>query len=158
MQKLRVYLDTSVIGGCFDVEFREEPLKLFECIRVGIYRGLISSTTLVELEPAPEAVRNFLEDYDPEQIERLPESSLAASLAAKYLESGALPPSCKDDATHIAYATIFRADVLVSWNFKHIVNFARIEEFNKVNQREGYGRIEIRSPKDLIYGKEEEGI
>jgi hypothetical protein len=158
MELLRVYLDTSVIGGYFDDEFRDESRKLFECIRVGIYRGLISSTTLVELEGAPEHVRNLLDEFDEEQIERLPESPLAPALAAKYIESGALPAWCKDDATHIAFATVCQADVLVSWNFKHIVNFARIEEFNKVNLKEGYGRIEIRSPKDLIYGKEEEGI
>src|SRR5581483_3968564 len=158
MRKLRVYLDTSVIGGCFDEEFRDESRKLFECIRVGIYQGLISSTTLTELEPAPDEVRNLLQDYDDDQIERLPESPLVPELASKYLEAGSLPASSKDDATHIAFATVFQADVLVSWNFKHIVNFARIEEFNKVNRREGYEHIEIRSPKDLIYGKEEEGI
>jgi hypothetical protein len=149
MKMRRIYLDTSVIGGCFDVEFQEESLKLFECIRVGVYRGLISATTIAELKGAPPAVRAVLEDFDEEQIEELPDTDLVPRLAAAYLAAFALPPSCEDDATHIA---------LVSWNFKHIVNLARIEEFNKINLREGYERIEIHSPKELIYGKEEEGI
>jgi hypothetical protein len=158
VRTLRVYLDTSVIGGCFDDEFREESLKLFECIRVGIYRGLISTTTLAELSNAPSFVREVLDNFDDSQLERLPESDAVDDLATAYIDATALPPSCFDDATHIAYATISHADVLVSWNFKHIVNIVRITEFNAVNQKMGYGPIEIQSPKSLIYGKEEEGI
>jgi hypothetical protein len=158
MEKLRIYLDTSVIGGCFDEEFSEESLKLFECIRVGIYKGLVSSTTFGELKGAPPNVRAVLDDFDSEQIEQLPDDPRVPMLAAAYIAALALLPSCEDDATHIAFATVYEADALISWNFKHIVNLRRIEEFNKVNIREGYGRIEIHSPKDLIYGKEEEGI
>ena len=158
MVKLRVYIETSVIGGCFDDEFQEESLKLFECIRVGIYSGLISTTTIAELVDAAAPVRESLDEFDETQIERLPESEAVKALASAYIDSAALPPSCFDDATHIAYATVYKADVLVSWNFKHIVNIVRMTEFNAVNRRRGYGPLEIQSPKSFIYGKEEEGL
>src|SRR5947209_3567183 len=128
MIKRRIYLDTSVIGGCFDVEFGEESRKLFECIRVGIYTGLISSTTFGELKGAPLAVQEVLNDLDDEQIKQLPDDPRVPKLAAAYIAAFALPPSCEDDATHIAFATVYKADALVSWNFRHIVNLARIEE------------------------------
>jgi len=55
-----------------------------------------------------------------------------------------------DDCVHIALATIYKADVLVSWNFKHIVNIYRIRGYNSVNLRLGYSTLEIRSPQDII--------
>ena len=60
-----------------------------------------------------------------------------------------------DDCRHIALATINKVDVLASWNFKHIVNLARIKGYNAVNLKNDYQILEIRNPKELInYGKE----
>jgi len=60
-----------------------------------------------------------------------------------------------DDCRHIALATINKVDVLVSWNFKHIVNLTRIKGYNAVNLKNDYQILEIRNPKDLVYyGKE----
>ena len=158
MKILRVYLDTSVVGGCFDDEFREDSLQLMSNIRLGIYTGLISNVTIEELEGAPDNVRNVLKQFDDEQLVYLPESEAVEALARAYLEAGVVPRRYEGDATHIAYATVHQADVVVSWNFRHIVNLRRIQAFNAINIREGYGWIEIRSPKELIYGKDEEGI
>ena len=55
-----------------------------------------------------------------------------------------------DDAVHIAMSTVNKIDVLVSWNFKHIVNLNRIHLFNSVNIKEGYNLLEIRSPMELL--------
>jgi hypothetical protein len=55
-----------------------------------------------------------------------------------------------DDAHHVAIATVARVDVIVSWNFRHIVHFDKIRGFNAVNFREGYPAMEIRSPKELV--------
>ena len=158
MKKLRVYLDTSVIGGCFDEEFRDDSLQLMSHIRLGIFTGLISNVTIEELEGAPDHVRNVIKQFDDEQLVHLPESETVESLARAYLDAGVVPRRYEGDATHIAFATVHEADVVVSWNFRHIVNLRRIQAFNAINIREGYGWIEIRSPKELIYGKEEEGI
>ncbi|GHT47686.1 hypothetical protein AGMMS49965_25840 [Bacteroidia bacterium] len=60
-----------------------------------------------------------------------------------------------DDCLHIAIATLNKVDVLVSWNFKHIVNLDRIRGYNSINMKMGYGTIEIRNPQNLVkYGNE----
>ncbi len=51
---------------------------------------------------------------------------------------------------HIAVATLGRVDVVVSWNFKHIVNLNRIRLYNSVNLKLGYPMIEIRSPREVL--------
>jgi hypothetical protein len=154
MKKLRVYLDTSVIGGCFDEGFVEASRALMDLIRLGIYEGMISAVTEEELAGAPERVRNLLDEFDEEQIIRLEESPSVLSLAAAYMDAKVVPVKFEDDASHIAYATVYGADVVVSWNFRHIVNYQRIHAFNAVNVREGYAWMEIRTPKELIYGRE----
>jgi hypothetical protein len=54
------------------------------------------------------------------------------------------------DALHVALATVTHADMIVSWNFRHIVHFDKMREFNAVNVREGYGRLEILSPLEVV--------
>lgn len=63
---------------------------------------------------------------------------------------GVLPAKMRVDAQHIAIATVGRVDVLVSWNFKHIVNLRRIHGYNSVNLRRGYPMIEIRTPREVL--------
>jgi len=58
------------------------------------------------------------------------------------------------DAQHIAIATIEKVDILVSWNFKHIVNINRIHAFNSVNIRLGYPLLEIRTPREVLENEE----
>ena len=76
-----------------------------------------------------------------------PESEL---LRDRYLAAGVVGPASVDDAHHVALATIAHADLIVSWNFKHIVHFEKIRGFNAVNLREGYQTIEIHSPKEVV--------
>ncbi len=64
-------------------------------------------------------------------------------------------PGSRSDALHVALATIGRIEVMVSWNFKHIVNLGRIRMFNVVNLEQGYGLIEIRTPKEVLSGEED---
>ena len=149
-----VYLDTSVIGGCFDDKFREASNKLMECIRVGMYQAMVSQVLIDELLDAPEQVRAVLDDFGPEDVRTVPTTREVDELTDAYLDAKVVTPKYREDAAHIAHATIGGADVLVSWNFRHIVNLSRIEGFNAVNEKMGYRRIEIRSPEELIYGKE----
>lgn len=114
---------------------------------------MISSVTLEELEPAPDRVRAVIEDFDHSQLQRFRISEEISNLAEKYLADGVVSPAFRNDALHVAAATVHGADVIVSWNFRHIVNLRRIEAFNAVNLREGYGSIEIRTPKELVYGE-----
>ena len=82
-------------------------------------------------------------------IEALALSREAEELAAVYIEDGAIGASMRADALHIALATIARVDVLVSWNFKHIVNLKRIHHYNAVNLKRGYPLLEIRTPREV---------
>ena len=107
----RIYVDTSVFGGCEDVEFRDHSRRLVSAMAKGEYAMVISEVTLFELEKAPVSVR--------EHLERIPESldAEAEALAAEYIRDGAVGKSQRADALHIAIATTARVDVLVSWNF-----------------------------------------
>jgi hypothetical protein len=71
-------------------------------------------------------------------------------LCEAYLEAGVVTPQSSNDAHHVALATVARADVIVSWNFRHIVHLDRIRRFNAVNLRDGYPLIDIRSPKEIV--------
>jgi len=71
-------------------------------------------------------------------------------LAEKYMEQKIVSENYYSDALHIAVATVLGVDVLVSWNFKHIVNLDKIKLFNSVNLRERYSILEIRSPREVI--------
>jgi predicted nucleic acid-binding protein len=149
MRKLRIYIDTSVLGGYFDDEFNIDTKKLFEEIRQGDFRLVISDLTERELINAPDEVKTLLQDLkiDFEVIPVTPES---IDLAKDYIKEKVVGQTSFDDCIHIATATINKVDLLISWNFKHIVNVLRIRGYNSINLRNGYSTLEIRSPKDLI--------
>lgn len=150
----RVYIDTSVIGGCIDDEFTTWSKLLFDEFRAGIKIAVVSDLTLRELEEAPEEVRQNLSALPMESVEYVFLSNEALTLADAYISQGVVTEKNLIDAQHIAIATVERVDVLVSWNFKQIVNLDRIRKFNAVNLMKGYHLLEIRSPLEVLYGKE----
>jgi len=147
--KPRIYTDTSVMGGCEDNEFREPSRRLLEAFVGGDLTLVLSELTLRELEAAPEGVRLVLGRVPQAHIEPLSLSSEAEELAAAYIDDGAIGARMRADALHIALATVARVDVLVSWNFKHIVNLKRIHAYNAVNLKKGYPLLEIRTPREV---------
>jgi predicted nucleic acid-binding protein len=149
MKKLRVYVDTSVIGGYFDDEFSADTQLLFDEILKGEYKLVISDLTEKELVNAPERVRTLLIDLGVD-FELVSVTQESIDLATEYLTEKVVGQTSVDDCIHIATATIIKVDLLVSWNFKHIVNIQRIRGYNSINIKNGYSTIEIRSPKDLI--------
>ena len=148
--KLRIYTDTSVLGGCEDDEFAEHSVRLMESFTRGERILVVSSLTIQELGAAPAAVRTRFASVPEGYIETLQLEVEAADLAEAYLASGVLPGKMRADAQHIAIATVARVDVLVSWNFKHIVNLQRIHGYNSVNLRRGYPLLEIRTPREVL--------
>jgi len=155
MRVWRVYIDTSVIGGLFDEEFMEDTHRFLSLAREGSYRLLFSYLLLDELRNAPDRIRNILDELSPEIYEMVAASQEAEVLSQKYLEAGVLTPKSADDALHVALATVARADVIVSWNFKHIVNFSRIHGYNAVNLLHGYHTLEIHSPTEMLSDENE---
>ena len=148
--KQRFYLDTSVFGGVFDWEFEEWTLQLFERIKLGKVVCLYSDLIETELLNAPDKVKKFFKDLPKENMEKVKVIDDILSLATKYIDEKVVGQTSLDDCIHIATATFYKADILVSWNFKHIVNVYRIRGYNSVNLRMNYQSLEIRSPKEII--------
>jgi predicted nucleic acid-binding protein len=149
MRKLKIYIDTSVIGGYFDQEFENETKELFDKFINQEYDLVISDLTRSELIGAPENVKTLFQTLglSPELVSITAE---AIALANEYMKEKVVGETSKDDCLHIALATTNKVDILVSWNFKHIVNIKRIRGYNAINIMNGYPIIEIRSPKEII--------
>ena len=155
-EKLRVYADTSVIGGCEDEEFREPSRQLIDRFALGEMTLVLSDLTLRELEAAPVQVREILGVVPSQHTEMLDLSEEAEVLAAEYIERGVLSSKMLADALHIAAATLAGVDVLVSWNFKHVVNLHRIQAYNEVNRDMGYEALDIRTPREIYDDEQDE--
>jgi len=133
MKKLRVYIDSSVVGGCCDKEFEKESRALFAMAGRGEILLLVSDILAEELEMAPERVRNVLAAVADEDIELVEGSQEATALRDAYMAAEVVGPGQAYDAYHVALATVARADLIVSWHFKHIVHVEKIRGFNAVN-------------------------
>ena len=155
MKKLRIYVDTSVLGGCFDEEFATASRHFFERVTKGQLIVLVSEITFDELDKAPIQVQQVLRDLPEGTVAEVPVDAEARELARAYIDAGVLQPAAIDDASHVAVATVAGADLILSWNFRHIVNYERIRMFNSVNIAHGYHQIEIRSPLEVAYDDED---
>tara|TARA_R110002124_G_scaffold80533_2_gene213111 strand:- start:301 stop:768 length:468 start_codon:yes stop_codon:yes gene_type:complete len=154
--KQRIYIDTSVVGGYFDDEFSADTIPFFERAIKGEIQIILSDLLEAELLRAPEFVKELLTEIPKDNIEKIKLSPEATELADKYIDAKVVGKTSRADCQHIAIATICNADVLVSWNFKHIVNLERIRGYNGINYQNGYKMIEIRTPKEITrYGNEE---
>jgi predicted nucleic acid-binding protein len=147
----RLYLDTSVIGGCFDAEFAEDSRRVMEAILSGQAHLLFSEVVEAELLNAPEPVRRFFLELPDAVRERVAFTSDVEALAREYVARGVVPEAWLEDCRHVAAATIARADAIVSWNFRHIVTLNRIKGYNQVNLLNGYGVLTIVSPKEVSF-------
>jgi len=150
-RKKRVYVDSSVVGGKFNTRLAEQTKPFWDAVERGEITIIVSDVLIDELEGAPERAREFYRSLPESLIERVDSTGESDTLAKRYIAEGVVGESSLDDCRHIALATIARADVLVSWNFKHIVNVDRIRGYNSVNEKLWYPRIEIRTPSEVIY-------
>ena len=150
----RIYADTSVIGGCLDPEYDVASQLLLAMFKRGDATMVVSNLTSLELLSAPPAVQKIVEDVPEAYREHVEMTAEAAALAIRYVDAGVVGAASRIDAQHIATATTNRVSVLVSWNFRHIVNLRTIQGYNSVNLREGFPTLEIRTPEEVIdYGK-----
>jgi hypothetical protein len=148
-------MDTSVWGGLFDEEFKQETILLFDMVKAGELVCLYSDITENELIKAPEKVRRFFETISGEQKEKIAITPEVLELAETYVNENVVGKTSFDDCVHIAAATVHRADLLVSWNFKHIVNVYRVRGYNAINMKRGYPVLNIHSPKEIVgYGND----
>jgi len=150
MRKPRLYFDTSVFGGIYDVEFQQETELLFEMVKNGEIVCVYSDLCEFELEKAPNKVIQHFLSLDKNQTEFVEITEEINQLAEEYIKEKVVGETSIDDCRHIACATINKVDYLISWNFKHIVNVFRIRGYNAINIKNGHIQLDIRSPKEII--------
>ena len=146
-----IYVDTSVFGGKFDSEFELWTELFFKKIFDSDIKILYSDVAESELINAPQKIKKFVKSIPEKNIQRVFLNEESIRLAEKYLKEKVVGESSRADCYHIAIATILKADILVSWNFKHIVNIQRIHGYNAINLFNGYQVLEIRNPREIFY-------
>jgi predicted nucleic acid-binding protein len=145
----RVYIDTSVLGGCFEPEFEVWSNGLMDDFRARRFVPLLSDLLVAELRRAPERVRNLRIELRGLGAELIVTDDEVKQLFTAYQTHAVLGARYQNDMMHIALATVVNADLLVSWNFKHIVRFDKIRLFNAVNLEQGYKPLAIHSPREV---------
>jgi predicted nucleic acid-binding protein len=148
--KQRFYIDTSVWGGVFDKVWMQETVLLFDMVKTEQVICLYSDFIENELMKAPVRVWSFFETFPDEHKEKVNITPEILNLAKTYVDENVVGRTSFDDCVHIAAATVNRADLLVSWNFKHIVNVFRIRGYNAINLKLGYPILNIHSPKEIV--------
>ena len=147
---MKIYADTSVFGGVFDKEFSKPSKQFFDEVDAGRFTLVTSAVVEAEVEPAPDKIRRFFTKYA-ESATITEISKEALELQLQYIASGVVTEKSLDDALHVAIATVSACDLIVSWNFKHIVHFDRIPKYNAVNVLNGYSQIGRYSPLEVIH-------
>lgn len=157
MKPLRVFVDTSVFGGMFDVEFEEDTRVFFREVVSGRFSLAVSKQVYDEIVPAPEQVKSFFDALLPQMV-LFSDSPEVQHLVDIYLEKKIVGKKSLNDALHVAYATVYGCSGLVSWNFKHIISEDKSLSFNLANMEQGYPQIFIASPKEILnHGKKQHG-
>ena len=149
-----VYLETTIFNFPFvddAPQYKSDTLKLFAEIKAGKFKPFTSEYVIQELEAAPDSIREerllLIQQY---AIEVIPASEEAKSLATAYIEAGIIPPAYSTDGFHIAAASVRGLDFIVSLNFRHIVKRKTIEGTELINFRDGYKKIGIYTPAEVI--------
>lgn len=148
-KSIRVYADTSVFGGVFDKEFEVPSKFFFDAVRKARFSLVTSELVRQEIQAAPKKVRKLFYDILPiADIAEVTEKAL--KLQQAYTDAEILSEKDSTDALHVALAIVSKASLIVSWNFKHIVNFQKIPMYNAVNKLRGFNDISIYSPMEVI--------
>ncbi len=134
-----IYVDTSVLRGCFDQD-RSSPSGRTHWSATSARGGS---------SPAVRPPRGGHAELEAYSAEVLTVSTDALELLAAYEAHSVLGPRYRADMLHIALATVANADLLVSWNFKHIVRFDKIRLFNGASLEQGYKQLAIHSPREV---------
>ena len=114
--KQRIYIDTSVVGGYYDKEFKEVTRKLLERFENDEITFVVSDLLDLELLDAPQRVRELLLKYSSDNFERIELTEEAIKLADTYIKEKVVGETSITDCRHIALATINKVDVLSSWS------------------------------------------
>ncbi len=150
-KQLRLYLDTSVYSGVFNQRFQGDSQRLIEAIHDKKCVALISNIVLVEIQRAPTHIQEIVSTLPITQINALNFTDEVERLQQEYLARKILTTRSENDAAHVAFATVYRADAIVSWNFRDIVRLDKMKKYNQVNFAMGYGVLTIISPTEVSF-------
>jgi predicted nucleic acid-binding protein len=154
LKKLKLYLDTSVISHLFadDIPDRmSDTNKLWDDFKIGKYDIFISTVTVEEIQKCSEPKRSrMVEKLGEIDFHVLEETDEINDLAGEYINHGVLTKKNIDDCLHIAGAVVTNCDIIISWNFKHLVNYRTINKVKVVNAVNHYKEISIISPPMLL--------
>lgn len=156
MRKLKLYLDTSVISFLFAEDVPEEKQitqKLFNLLRKGKYEFYISKVVIEEIEKTPdlEKRQKLLTQAQQANLSLLQRSKEVEEMADNYIADGVIPKKKIEDALHIAFATVYEIDILVSWNYEHLANIKKEERINSVNIKSGYTKpLRMITPLEVV--------
>jgi len=154
-QRPLLYIETSVFGFYFDpeprnAERREAVMKMFDQVRLGILDAATSPLTFTELDRTAEPRRSELINLLSSVRRVSADRDEVGRLATAYLRERVIPERFAEDAEHVAYATVCKADVLVSLNLRHLANEWAERRVCAVNRREGYRQLSIRTPEEVL--------
>ena len=148
--KLRIYLDTSIFSAYYDDRAPDRRTQTEEFwARIATFEAATSEPTRQELEKTPDADRRrkLLKLLDGLILH--PITNEIEKLARHYVQARVFTPIMLNDAVHVAAAVFTRHDILLSWNFKHMVNRIRRAKVNEVNISLGLPSIEILAPPEI---------
>jgi len=148
--RLCLYLDTSVVSALVDDRLPERRSATMEFwARLSEYEVSVSELTIAEVEATGDQKlrREMADALSSFRVLRIEEE--ARRLAQAYVQRGVFTPATMEDALHVAVAVASRQDLLVSWNFRHLVNRRRRALINEANILRGYPTIEIVAPPEL---------
>ncbi len=151
---VRVYADTTVFGGIADPEFAKASRLFFERVQTGRFSFVLSGLTEQEIAVGPQQVQELLDQSLP-SAEIVEITAEALDLQQAYIDAGFVRAKSHNDALHVAVATVQRCALIVSWNFRDIVNFRKIPLYNAVNGMQGYGNLAIYSPLEVTKDDDE---
>jgi len=151
----KIYLETTIFNFPFAddaPQYKADAVKLFEEIKAGKFKPYTSGYVIIELDDTEnleklEQMKALISDYG---VVKIPVSKEAERLASLYVKEGIIPERFLTDAIHIAAATVADLDFIVSLNFKHIVKRKTIVGTEVINAREGYRRVYIHTPAEVI--------
>jgi len=154
MRKLKLYLDTSVLSHLYADDTPEKMLdtnRLWQDLINDEYDIFISPAVTEELDECGEPKRSQIHQKLREiKFQLLAKTNDVSQLANEYINHGVLKKSSFDDCIHIAFAVVYDCDVIISWNFKHLVNFRTINKVKIVNAINQYREISIITPTMLL--------
>jgi hypothetical protein len=152
VRRAEIHVETSVWGAALDIEPAYFHLAAEHLFAMGAeYEFFVSPVVLEEIEKAPPNVRDVIVSLLTKTTPGLLEpTSEIEYLAGEYVRRGVIPAKFRNDAIHVAYATFYAKDFLVSYNFKHIVGVRRRNLIRAANVVLGYATPEIVSPEELV--------